>query len=86
MKLANCKTMSHFLRKCVLEKEIYIVGLEPFRDLQGLLSNAANNINQIAKVTNTTGIIYKKDIDYMREKIEKLSEEILDIHSLLLRK
>ena len=25
MKLANCKTMSHFLRKCVLEKEIYIV-------------------------------------------------------------
>ncbi|MFU0539223.1 plasmid mobilization protein, partial [Gardnerella vaginalis] len=27
MKLANCKTMSHFLRKCVLEKEIYIVDL-----------------------------------------------------------
>ncbi|WP_438837776.1 plasmid mobilization protein [Campylobacter ureolyticus] len=34
MKLANCKTMSHFLRKCVLEKEIYIVDLEPFRDIQ----------------------------------------------------
>ena len=69
MKLANCKTMSHFLRKCVLEKEIYIVDLEPFRDLQWLLSNATNNINQIAKATNTTGVIYKKDIDYMREKI-----------------
>ena len=86
MKLANCKTMSHFLRKCVLEKEIYIVDLEPFRDLQWLLSNATNNINQIAKATNTTGVIYKKDIDYMREKIEKLSREIWDIHSLLLRK
>ena len=84
MKLANCKTMSHFLRKCVLEKEIYIVDLEPFRDLQWLLSNATNNINQIAKTTNTTGVIYKKDIDYMREKIEKLSREIWDIHSLLL--
>ncbi|MDU2599806.1 plasmid mobilization protein [Anaerococcus sp.] len=23
MKLTNCKTMSHFLRKCVLEKEIW---------------------------------------------------------------
>ena len=69
MKLANCKTMSHFLRKCVLEKEIYVVDLEPFRDLQWLLSNATNNINQIAKATNTTGVIYKKDIDYMREKI-----------------
>ena len=84
MKLANCKTMSHFLRKFVLEKEIYIVGLEPFRNLQLLLSNATNNINRIAKVTNTIGVIYKKDIDYMREKIEKLSKEIWDIHSLLL--
>ncbi|WP_099950061.1 plasmid mobilization protein [Ezakiella peruensis] len=84
MKLANCKTMSHFLRKCVLEKEIYIVDLEPFRDLQWLLSNATNNINQIAKATNTTGVIYKKDIDYMREKIEKMGNEIWDIHSLLL--
>ena len=86
MKLANCKTMSHFLRKCVLEKEIYVVDLEPFRDLQWLLSNATNNINQIAKANNTTGVIYKDDIDYMREKIEKLSKEICDIHSLLLRK
>ena len=86
MKLANCKTMSHFLRKCVLEKEIYIVDLEPFRNLQWLLSNVTNNINQIAKATNTTGVIYKKDIDYMREKIEKLSKEIWDIHSLLLNR
>ncbi|HEP5485585.1 TPA: plasmid mobilization relaxosome protein MobC [Streptococcus pyogenes] len=86
MKLANCKTMSYFLRKCVLEKEIYIVDLEPFRNLQWLLSNATNNINQIAKATNMTGVIYKKDIDYMREKIEKLSREIWQIHSLLLNK
>ena len=86
MKLANCKTMSHFLRKCVLEKEIYIVDLEPFRDLQWLLSNATNNINQIAKATNTTGVIYKNDIDFMREKIEKLAKEIWDIHSLLLNR
>ena len=86
MRLANCKTMSNFLRKCVLEKEIYIVDLEPFRNLQWLLSNVTNNINQIAKATNTTGVIYKKDIDYMREKIEKLAKEIWDIHSLLLRK
>ena len=57
------------------EKEIYIVDLDPFRDIQWLLSNATNNINQIAKATNTTGVIYKKDIDYMREKIEKLSKK-----------
>ena len=51
-KLSKCRNMSHFIRKCVLEKEIYQVDLEPFRDLQGLLSNATNNINQIAKKYN----------------------------------
>ena len=86
MKLANCKTMSHFLRICVLEKEIYVVDLEPFRDLQWLLSNATNNINQIAKTTNTTDVIYKNEIETMNKQIEKLSREIWQIHSLLLNK
>ena len=78
MKLANCKTMSHFLRKCVLEKEIYVVDLEPFRNLQWLLSNATNNINQIAKATNTTGVIYKKDIDYMRKNRKIIKRNMAD--------
>ncbi|MGR7840968.1 plasmid mobilization protein [Finegoldia magna] len=86
MKLANCKTMSHFLRKCVLEKEIYVVDLESFRNLQWLLSNTTNNINQIAKATNTTGIIYKNEIESMNKEIEKLSREICQFHSLLLNK
>lgn len=33
-KLAKCRNMSHFSRKCVLEKEIYQVDLELFRDVQ----------------------------------------------------
>ena len=86
MKLANFKTMSHFLRKCVLEKEIYIVDLEPVRDLQWLLSNVTNNINQIAKATNMTGVIYKNDIQAIRQDVDKLSKEIWDIHSLLLKR
>ena len=86
MKLANCKTMSHFLRKCVLEKEIYVVDLEPFRNLQWLLSNATNNINQIAKRVNSTGIIYKEDINDMKKEIEHFSKELWQIHSLLLNK
>ena len=86
MKLANCKTMSHFLRKCVLEKEIYVVDLEPFRNLQWLLSNATNNINQIAKRVNSTGIIYKDDINDMKKQIEHFSKELWQIHSLLLNR
>ena len=86
MILANCKTMSHFLRKCVLEKEIYVVDLEPFRNLQWLLSNVTNNINQIAKRVNSTGIIYKEDINDMKKEIEHFSKELWQIHSLLLNR
>lgn len=78
--------MSLFIRKCVLEKEIYIVDLEPFADLQGLLYNATNNINQIAKHANSTGIIYRDDINDMKKQIEHFSKELWQIHTLLLNK
>ncbi len=86
MKLANCKTMSHFFRKCLLEKEIYIVNLEPFRELQGLLANATNNLNQIAKRVNSTGVIYADDIEDMKSDIEHFSRELWKIHTLLLKR
>ncbi|MHB0739726.1 plasmid mobilization protein [Peptostreptococcus stomatis] len=85
-RLAKCRNMSHFIRKCVLEKEIYQVDLEPFRDLQGLLSNATNNINQISKRVNSTGVIYKEDISDIKKEIEHLSKELWQIHSLLLKR
>ena len=68
-KLAKCRNMSHFIRKCVLEKEIYQVDLDPFRDLQGLLSNATNNINQIAKRVNQTGILVPRCVKDIIEGI-----------------
>ncbi|MGO4988656.1 plasmid mobilization protein [Gallicola sp. Sow4_E12] len=86
MKLAKCKSMAHFIRKCVMEKEIYHVDLEPFREIQWLLSNATNNINQIAKHVNQTGIIYKDDIKSIRQDVDRLSKEIWQIHSLLLNR
>ena len=85
-KLSKCRNMSHFIRKCVLEKEIYQVDLEPFRDLQVLLSNATNNINQIATRVNQTGVIYKDDIHDMKKAIEHCSKELWQIHSLLLKR
>ncbi len=60
--------------------------LEPFRDLQGFLSNATSNINQIAKRVNSTGIIFKDDINDMKKQIEYFSKELWQIHSLLLNR
>ena len=86
MKLAKCRTMSHFIRKCVMEKEIYIVDLEPFIELQSSLGIANNNINQIARRVNKTGVIYKTDIKEIKDDIAKIAKEQWDIHSLLLKR
>ena len=75
-RLAKCRNMSHFIRKCVLEKEIYQVDLEPFRDLQGLLFNATNNINQIIKRANQMGVIYKDDTQDTNKEIKYFSKEL----------
>ena len=84
--MSKLKSMSLFIRKCVLEKEIFVVDMTPIMKIQQLLSNQTNNINQIAKKINTNGIIYRKDIDYIKQLNENLSEEILKIQSLIVKK
>ena len=84
MKMSQCKSMNQFLRKVVSEADIFIIDLQPFREIQGLLSRYADSINQIAKRVNSTGVIYSDDIKCIKNQIEHLSKEILQIHSLLL--
>lgn len=86
MKMAKCKTMNHFLRKVVSESNIYVVDLQPFREIQGSLFRYANSVNQIAKRVNSTSVIYSDDIKDMQSQIEHISKEIWQIHSLLLNK
>lgn len=78
------KTMSHFIRKCVMEKEIYIVDFEPFIKLQSSLEIANNNINQIARRVNKTGVINKMDIKEIKNEIAKISKEQWDIHKFII--
>lgn len=85
-KESGAKSMSHFIRKTVLEKEIYEVDLKSLRDLYGTLFATTNKLNQIAKRVNRTGVIYKNDIDDMKKSIDNFSKELWDIHSLLLKR
>ena len=84
--MSKLKSMSFFTRKCVLEKEIFVVDMTPIMKIQQLLSNQANNINQIAKKINTNGVIYRNNIDYIKQINENLSEEISKIQSLIVKK
>lgn len=84
--MSNCKTMSHFIRKCVLEKDIFVLDMSIFRSIHHLLGINANNINQIAKRVNSTGVIYKDDIEDIRNANVEISRDILKIQNMLTKK
>ena len=84
--MSNSQSMSHFIRKCVLEKNIFVVDMDIFRKMQHLLGINANNINQIAKRVNSTGIIYRDDIEDIKRANIELSRDILKIQDILEKK
>lgn len=78
--------MGHFIRKCVLESPILVIDMNEFRKMQTLIARNANNLNQIAKSVNTTGIIYREDIEDIKKENDNISREILIIQNILVRK
>ncbi len=85
-KISKSKSMAHFIRKCVLEAPIFVIDMNEFRKMQTLLGRNANNLNQIAKRVNTTGIIYREDIEDLKKENDEISREIMKIQNILVRK
>lgn len=82
------KNMTEFIIRSVLGKEIFIVDVTQYLDIKWLLSNVSNNINQIAKVANTSGYVGEDDINKLKYEYTKmivgLEERFQDLHDLLL--
>lgn len=62
--------------KCILEKNIYVLDMDVFRDMSTNISGTSNNINQIAKRVNSTSFIYKDDINDLKKLLEKQARDI----------
>ena len=65
-----------------IDGRVIHVELDSVKEMIRLLSNATNNINQIAKRANTTGNLYAADLDELRERYDELWEQT----NLILRK
>ena len=86
LELSNFRSMAQFIRKCVLEAPIFVIDMNEFRKMQTLIGRNASNLNQIAKRVNTTGIIYREDIEEIKKENDEISREILRIQNILVRK
>ena len=71
-KASKCKTLRQFIMKCILEKDIYVLDMDVFREMSTNISRTSNNINQIAKRTNETNRIYEDDIKELKGELEQV--------------
>ena len=80
MKQSGIMNMRAFIVKMAIDGRVIQVELESVREMVRLLSNATNNINQIAKRANETGSVYAADLNEIRGRYDELwgqAKEIL---------
>ena len=75
MEAAGIRNMSAYIRKMCCDGYIVRLDLSDVREMVQLLSNATNNLNQIAKRVNATGSVYESDIQDIRDRQEQLWEQ-----------
>jgi hypothetical protein len=70
MAKAKIQNREAYIRKMILDGHIVQIDFSDVRKLSALLSNATNNLNQIAKYVNETHIVPWRDITAIRSELD----------------
>lgn len=73
--MTNFKSKREFYRDSIFKNKIISIDLsgefrKELRELSSLISRNSANLNQIAKAVNSTGIIYKDDIEVIKKALQ----------------
>ena len=71
-RLSEMKSKSAFLRKLILYGYVYDVDYSYLRNYNTELGRISSSLNQIAKRLNSTGNIYKEDMDEVKELMNEV--------------
>lgn len=80
---SGCKNVSSYLRKIAITGMIISYSAEEFKSLRRDIAGIKNNINQIAVRVNSTSKIYSDDIQEIRDKVDKIWQQLQSIQSML---
>lgn len=86
MHLTSSKSMSHFIKKCVLEKEIFEIDCTPFLELAWEISKVGTNVNQIAKKSNKANKIELEDIEKIKKEIATIGKKVSILQEILYKR
>lgn len=73
--LTNFKNKREFYRDSIFKNRIISIDIsgefrKELRELTSLVSRNSANLNQIAKAINSTGVIYKNDIESIKKALQ----------------
>lgn len=71
-RLSGMKSKSAFLRKLILYGYVYDVDYSYLRNYNTELGRISSSLNQIAKRINSTGSLYKEDMDEVKELMNEV--------------
>lgn len=71
-RLSGMKSKSAFIRKLILYGYVYDVDYSYLRSYNTELGRISSSLNQIAKRVNSTGNIYKEDMDEVKELMNEV--------------
>lgn len=72
MEQTGISNLRAYLLKQAIDGQVIHIELDSVKEMVRLLSNATNNINQIAKRVNQTGNVYAADISDLQARYEEI--------------
>lgn len=66
------RSLEAYLRQAAIYEKINLYDFTEIRKTNKELGSIGVNINQIAARVNSTGNIYKEDVDFLKEKVEEI--------------
>ena len=73
---ASGMNISGYMRKCAVDGKIILYDTKNVFGLKTALKAIGKNVNQIAAVVNSTGSVYKKDIEDLQYRFRYLEDKI----------
>ena len=86
MKQFGTGNFNAYARKMLIDGYVVHLDIEKFQLLAGEVNKIGTNINQIAKISNTTGMIFGDDIEKLKEMVNEIWQLLKSSLSTLLSK
>lgn len=83
--LAQSQNYTDFILKIAAHSNIYSIDTMPLIEVAKEVNKIGVNINQIAKIINTTGNVYENEIKDLQNKINRLEEITSDAYSYFIK-